>query len=332
MRRIWPWAAGLAIVVVCAAFYWNRTPAPAPNTQPVVINEAVRTLLYLPVYMAIERGYFRDEGLDVTLITGGTAANSFAALLSGEAMFSVADPMYVPISMQHGARAVVLAQVVARIAVWGIAGSNEQGDWTAEAVRGKRVATQVRPMTAYVYAVESIRNLGLDPEKDVTLIESRPGTEIAPLALGQADFAFTLEPNASVAVSKGGRVVLSLPKQLGDRIFTGLLTTRKFVEEHPESARGALRAVQRAFDDLTRDPASAATVAAKYFDQVEPAVLRTAIDRLLAEGVFPRSVEIPEPSWNSAIAARVEAGDLKQVVSRDQACAVELMREVGGRE
>ena len=74
-------------------------------------------------------------------------------------MFSVADPMYVPISMQHGARAVVLAQVVARIAVWGIAGSNEKGDWTAEAVRGKRVATQVRPMTAYVYAVESIRNI-----------------------------------------------------------------------------------------------------------------------------------------------------------------------------
>jgi NitT/TauT family transport system substrate-binding protein len=96
----------------------NQAPA---KLQKVVINEAVRTVLYLPLYHALEQGYFRDEGLDVQLVTGGTATASFAAMLSGEADFSEADPMYVPISRQKGGETKVVAQVVARIAVWGLA-------------------------------------------------------------------------------------------------------------------------------------------------------------------------------------------------------------------
>lgn len=49
------------------------------------------------------------------IVTGGNATNSFAAMLSGEAHFSQADPMYVPISREKGSQTKVVAQVVARI-------------------------------------------------------------------------------------------------------------------------------------------------------------------------------------------------------------------------
>src|ERR1044071_503866 len=90
----------------------SGTNQPAQTLRKVVVNEAARTLLYIPIYYALESGYFRDAGLDVQIVTGGTATTAFAAMVSGEAQFSVADPMYVPIAQEKGGDATVVAQVV----------------------------------------------------------------------------------------------------------------------------------------------------------------------------------------------------------------------------
>ena len=103
----------VAVVAAMAIYFGVRhtdsQKQPNSNTQrsapqKVVINEAARTLLYLPLYHAVQKGYFKDAGLDVEIVTGGTATASFAAMLSGEADFSQADPMYVPIAREKGER------------------------------------------------------------------------------------------------------------------------------------------------------------------------------------------------------------------------------------
>src|SRR5437870_3776698 len=118
----WLSPAILVALLLAAVFIWfpRLHRRSVPSTKKVVINEAVRTLLYIPLYHAKDKGYFNNEGLDVEIVTGGTATNSFAAMLSGQAQFSQADPMYVPISREKGAKTKVVAQVVARIAVWGV--------------------------------------------------------------------------------------------------------------------------------------------------------------------------------------------------------------------
>src|SRR5688572_5662415 len=90
----------LILIVAAAAGYWiyaaNQTGT--VKKEKIVINEALRTLLYLPLYHAKEAGIFEKNGVEVEIVTGGTATNSFAAMMSGEAQFSQADPMYVPIA------------------------------------------------------------------------------------------------------------------------------------------------------------------------------------------------------------------------------------------
>ncbi len=51
----------------------------------VVLNEVAHSIFYAPMYVAIEEGYFAEEGLDVELVTGYGADKTMAALLSGEA-------------------------------------------------------------------------------------------------------------------------------------------------------------------------------------------------------------------------------------------------------
>jgi len=319
--RILVGVAGLFLIT--ASLIALKTCKPVGPTdgalRKVVINEAVRTILYLPLYHAKEKGFFAAEGVEADIVTGGTATNSFAAMLSGDADFSQADPMYVPISREKGSRTKVVAQVVARIAVWGLTKSPGIEAMTRESLLGKTVATQPRPMTAYTYTIKTINDVGLVPGKDVKIIETQSPNEIIPFLNGQADYAMTIEPNTSIAESQGARVILSYPKLLGDQIFTGLMTTEDYISTNPDVVQGVVNAYQRALRDLHENPQDGITTAKIYFPQLDDSVLQLAIKRLTEESVLPSDVGVPEESWVKAIKVRVDVGDLKRTIPRTEA-------------
>ncbi|MBE5960949.1 MAG: ABC transporter substrate-binding protein, partial [Lachnospiraceae bacterium] len=51
----------------------------------VNLNEVAHSIFYAPMYVAIEEGYFKDEGLDVNLVNGLGADKTMTAVLSGDA-------------------------------------------------------------------------------------------------------------------------------------------------------------------------------------------------------------------------------------------------------
>ena len=53
--------------------------------QKVTLNEVAHSIFYAPMYVAIEEGYFREEGIDLTLVTGFGADKTVTAVLAGEA-------------------------------------------------------------------------------------------------------------------------------------------------------------------------------------------------------------------------------------------------------
>ena len=60
----------------------------SPSTQkltPITLNEVAHSIFYAPQYAAIELGYFKDEGLDLTLVNGAGADKVMTALVSGDA-------------------------------------------------------------------------------------------------------------------------------------------------------------------------------------------------------------------------------------------------------
>ena len=55
------------------------------NLTPVTLNEVAHSIFYAPQYVAIEEGYFEEEGIDLTLVNGGGADKVMTAMVSGEA-------------------------------------------------------------------------------------------------------------------------------------------------------------------------------------------------------------------------------------------------------
>ncbi len=64
----------------------------------VTLNEVAHSIFYAPMYVAIEEGYFKEEGLDVTLVTGFGADKTMTAVLAGMLISAswAASPLSIP--------------------------------------------------------------------------------------------------------------------------------------------------------------------------------------------------------------------------------------------
>ena len=60
-------------------------PAPKEELSDVTLNEVAHSIFYAPMYVAIEEGYFEEEGIELELVTGFGADKTMTAVLSGEA-------------------------------------------------------------------------------------------------------------------------------------------------------------------------------------------------------------------------------------------------------
>ena len=67
------------------------TPALAENKK-VTLSQAFQSMLYLPLYVAINEGFFTAQGLDLTKETAGAPTVALSAVISGSAQFSIHGP------------------------------------------------------------------------------------------------------------------------------------------------------------------------------------------------------------------------------------------------
>ena len=81
----------LVVLSLIGCQYQSKTKSAKGSTK-VVLNEVAHSIFYAPMYVAIESGYFAEEGLDVELVTGYGADKTMTALLSGEADIGFMGP------------------------------------------------------------------------------------------------------------------------------------------------------------------------------------------------------------------------------------------------
>lgn len=67
------------------------SPSSAQNKK-VVLSQAFQSMLYLPLYVAINEGFFTQQGLDLTKETAGSPTVALSAVISGSAQFSIHGP------------------------------------------------------------------------------------------------------------------------------------------------------------------------------------------------------------------------------------------------
>lgn len=302
----------LAIVLLAAFGILSRktgTPSNEVGTlRRITVAQFGDFFLYAPLYVAVDGGFFRKEGLDVSIVNTGGDDKTWAAVLSGSAEFGVADPTFVAVSAARGQDGIVVASLVNGVPFWGITYRDIAPSRDAKELKHYSVATFPSPSTAYALQRKMFADAGLAPN----IREGAFGAIIPMLKAGNADIGLELEPNVSQAVSDGAKIVYSLAERYGDFAITGVTTSNLTVQRDPALVLSVRAALQGALDLLHAEPDRALSFLVKRFPGISPMVAKAALDRVLRDGVIPRSTTISEEAWNKAIRLRIEVGDLKE--------------------
>ena len=133
-------AVGLAVTTMPATVFAKKDGESKEELTKVTLNEVAHSIFYAPQYIAIEEGYFAEEGLELTLVTGFGADKTMTAVISGEADIGFMGAEASIYAYQEGATDPVVnfAQLTQRAGNFLVA-REEMPDFTWDDLKGKKV-------------------------------------------------------------------------------------------------------------------------------------------------------------------------------------------------
>lgn len=268
-------------------------------------------LIYLPFYLAMEKGYFKEQGLNIQIKYSGNDDQVFATVLKGEAQFGIGDPVFTAVSREKGAKGKVIASIVDGVSVWGVTKKPMAEITNADQLAGLKVGTFPAPSTVYTL----IRNtIDKNPKLAKTTIAQAPiGSGLALLENGSADIDMELEPNASIAESKGYKVVYSMAKFYGPFAFTGVTTTEDYISQNRPIVQKFVNGLAKALNFAKTQQDSTIAVAQQLFPTVDKIVIANAVKRMIKDKTIPQSTAISDEAWQLALKIRKQVGDIKEI-------------------
>ncbi len=238
----------------------------------------------LPLFVAQDRGLFQKEGLEVEAIRFGSSKEAMDALLAGRidaectiglsTLFAIeaASPgqikFYLP-CVETGNR--YASYLLVR---------KGSGISTTNDLRGKKIGTYTGT-TQLLYLSLLLKKLGIDPDKEVNIIQVSPQLEIEAFGTGQFDALYTIEPNATIAMEKDlGEPLLRNPREryiVAPFPAGALPFNTKFLHQNPTEAKKIYRAMCKAVDFIKTHEPEAKQLVPKYTGLDEKIALKAGL-------------------------------------------------------
>lgn len=282
LRRLAPVVA--AAVLAFGAAGQAQAQAAAKPAVKVRYEEVVRSLLYVPMYVALNQGYFKEAGLDVGMKTSQGTDKGMAALLSGSADIVLIGPeasIYVANS-ESPAKPKIFAGLTATDGFVLMARKPVAGKFDWSQLKGKTVMAFRPGSNPDVFLEAALRKNGLDPKKDLKLVNNiGPAARTGAWLAGQTDYAIFLEPEAGTLEKDGqAHALLSIGNEVGPVDYTVFTATDVFLQKNPEVAQAWTNAVARAQKYVQTAPAAdLAKQVAEFFPGMGQPELVKAIER-----------------------------------------------------
>jgi len=156
--------AALSALLMCLFTSCGKTSEEKQNLEKITVAQAGDFLIYLPLYLADDMGFFKAEGISVKIMTTGGDDKTFAAVIGGSATFGVADPTFVAIAREKGMQGRIVAGLVGSVPLFGVAIKPSIPEINNPSLlKGLSVATYSAPSTAYVLQEKMYKDAGLPP-------------------------------------------------------------------------------------------------------------------------------------------------------------------------
>lgn len=280
----------------------------------VILNEVAHSIFYAPMYVAVEEDYFKDEGIDLELVTGFGADKTMTAVLSGQADIGFMGSESSIYTYNEGAKDYVVnfAQLTQRAGNF-LVSREPIEDFSWEDLKGKTVLGGRKggmPEMVFEYI---LKQNDIDPEKDVMINQNIDfGSTAAAFSGGQGDFTVEFEPGATTLEAAGkGYVVASLGKESGYVPYTAFSAKKSYLEEHPDLIQSFTDALQKGMDYVnTHTPEEIAKVIQPQFKENDLETITTIVSRYYEQKTWKEDLIFNQDSFELLQDILEDAGEL----------------------
>lgn len=282
----------------------------------ITLNEVAHSIFYAPQYVAIENGYFAEEGLNVTLVTGFGADKTMTAVLSGEAQIGFMGSEASIYAYSEGANDYVInfAQLTQRAGNFLISRQPKDNfKWTdlkGTTVLGGRKGGMPQMVFEYI-----LKKNGLDPQSALTIVQNIDfGSTAAAFSGGQGDYSIEFEPSATALELEGdGYVVASLGESSGYVPYTAYSAKKSYIEKNPETIQSFVNALQKGMDYVqNHSPEEIAKVIQPQFKETDLETITKIVTRYYEQDTWKDNLVFEEDSFMLLQNILQEAGQLEE--------------------
>jgi NitT/TauT family transport system substrate-binding protein len=287
------------------------------------------------MYVAFEKGYFKDEGLKVNLVNGLGADKTMTAVLSGDCdigFMGAEASIYV---YNEGAEDYVInfAQLTQRAGNFLVSKDlNEEFSW--DNIKGKTVIggrAGGMPQMVFEYI---LKKNGIDPKTDLTIIQNIDfGLTSQAFSSGQGDYTVEFEPAATALELAGkGKVVASMGVESGKVPYTAFSAKKSYIAKNPKVIQSFTNAIQKGLDYVsTHTPEEIAKVIQPQFKETDSDTLVKIVTRYYEQGTWKENLVFEEESLTLLQDILNEAGELTKRVPYADIVTTEYAKKAAGK-
>ncbi|WP_117169037.1 ABC transporter substrate-binding protein [Paraliobacillus sediminis] len=298
----------------------------------IKVAEVTRSIFYAPQYVALEEGFFEEEGLDVELQTIPGGDKVMTSILSDNSDIGlVGSETSIYVGAQGSEDPIInFAQLTQTDGTFLVA-REPNDDFSFEDLKDSDFLGQRKGGMPQMVGEYVLKQNGIDPQNDLNLIQNIDFANIASSFLsGTGDYVQLFEPIASQFVQDGnGHIVASFGEESGHVPYTVFMAKQSFLEENEEAAIKFARAIYKAQQFVQEHEAEEiAEIVKPYFEETDIALLVSSVERYKTQGSFAENPLLDEEEWNNLKSIMDESGELPADIMHDELVNTEIAKEV----
>ena len=285
----------------------------------VTIAEVTHSVFYAPQYVAIEAGFFAEEGIEIDLILTQGADKTMAALLSNEAQVGFMGPEASIYVYNQGSKdyAINFAQVTKRDGNF-LLSRTPISNFSFDLLEGKEIIGGRKGGMPEMTLEYVLKSQGLALGENVTNGETNVRTDIQFAAMsgafigGEGDFVTLFEPTATeVEAAEQGYIVASMGQLSGEIPYTAYSSLKSYMSKNPEILQRFTNAVYKGQQYVaTHTAEEIAKIIAPQFKEISEERLITVIQRYKDNDTWCTDPILQETGLNRLMDVMDLAGEL----------------------
>ncbi len=303
----------VVIVAVTTAVIQNRQSD--TTLKKISVNEVTRSVFYAPQYVAIAKGFFAEEGLEIELTTGQGADKVMTAVLAGQSDIGFAGPEASIYVYNEGKEdySQVFAQLTKKDGSF-LVSKTDTDDFKWTDLKGKTVIPGRKGGVPYMTLEYVLKKNGLNPKTDLILDDSIKFDLMAgAFTGGTADYVTLFEPTASMTENAGkGYVVASVGEAAGEIPYTAYFAKKSYIEENSETIAKFTNAIYKGQVWVKEHSSREIAEEIKdFFPDTDVELLANVLQNYIDIDAWNENPILKEESYNLLQTVMEEAGELK---------------------